>query len=167
MLLTHNEVSFEPPRDRSECPGSSCHLYRYSHAHCADCDGDPMEGEGGGGWDGSQLAGYSDGTACDSCMLIVHLKCATKIDGKSYCRECVDFIRKQIDDENLVLNNISNAAKDLGTARQKLERETNPSALARAAAEFDRLQMEFGLLGRTLASALTRSHSTPLPGIAA
>lgn len=69
---------------------SLCHDIRFchpfAHMHCCAC-GDVLPAEGGGGDDGSKVAGY-DGHACARCGDTFFLLCAACYAKNPNCPDC-------------------------------------------------------------------------------
>lgn len=138
--VVNREISFDEPRDLSECPGPSCEAYAYnpgrrSHYHCA-IDGCIIEREDEGQPD---LTHYAPCFDCQDVWL--NKACAPAgDDGHHRCSDCSAKFMVQREEADLLVNNLLDAADDIRDAMRRLGTERDPEKITRACDAFRLVQ---------------------------
>lgn len=158
-------ISLGVGRDNSECPGLNICPEWHQHKHCALCAFALVaQGDGYG-----NIEGFGpDATAveCDECERYSCPECARDRAGKTLCYDCcvrpylsaaAHATEAKTDEENLVVHNMLDAARDLKLAGQRLARETDPEKIATAVAALVDVQREAAFCASVLAWVRVRA----------
>jgi|ERR1700677_132373 len=148
-------------KDNSECPGygTVCPEW-HDHKHCALCSFILVAQSDGCG----SLEGYgpdANAVECDECERYSCPECTRSRKGKTLCYDC--FMRPyiapeaKVEEANIVVNNMLDAARDLKLAGQRLARETDPEQIASAVAALVDVQREASFCASVVAWVRVRA----------
>lgn len=166
------DVSFDAPRDESECPDTCPARFRFAHKHCASF-GCVLDGEGGSGDDGRGIAGYVDakGSAAEICV-----DCGREIcpgcarysgDDCPRCFDCDHVVFLHVLDEAAMSMDLHDAARDVADSLRRMRDETDVVRLQELQKPLRDLRRLLEIYDRELPMRIQRADATPLPGVAA
>lgn len=166
------DVSFDAPRDPSQCY-SDCHAaFRYQHRHCA-VNGCILEAEGGGGDDGRSIGGYStaDGSEvviCADCGRDMCKACAKRAgDDRDRCYECYADVMAFAMDESAMAYSVYSAERNLIDALARMRKEPDVEQLHELRKSVRDVRRVLEIIERELPHRIAHAVATPLPGVAA
>lgn len=147
-------------RDNSLCSGIGTCPEWHDHKHCVLCAFALVAQSDGCG----NLEGYGpNATAvqCDECGRYSCPECARDRGGKTLCYDCAmrPYLepKAKAEEENLVVNNMLDAARDLKLAGQRLARETDSEKIQAAVAALRDVQIEVSACAAVVAWVRVRA----------